>query len=98
MNGAISLTNATCNLGLRLCADTGLSSDAKLRSVEAGRAGLQGELGRLLTSQAAYRHAGQVMEVWHRQVGLDQLPANLLPVVLLHCHLTNQLAPTMKVS
>jgi hypothetical protein len=82
---------------LRLCENTGLKSDRQLRAVEAGRAGLQAELGRLLTSQPAYRLGGQVMEVWYRQVGLDQLPPNLLPVILLHCHLTNQLTPTMKV-
>ena len=49
-----------------------------------------------MTSQAAYRAAGQVVEVWGRQVGLE-LPANVVPIALLHCHLTNQLTPTMKV-
>ncbi len=62
----------------------------------AGRAGLQDELTRLMTSHATYRSAGQVVEVWARQMALE-LPPNLLPTLLLHCHLTTQLTPSMKV-
>ncbi len=68
----------------------------QMLAVQAARAGLQAELGRLLTSQATYRLAGQVVEVWCRQVGLE-LPPGLLATLLLHCHLTNQLTSTMKV-
>jgi hypothetical protein len=89
--------------GVRLCEDPGLTQAldnsrlaAQLRATQAGRAGLQDELTRLMTSQAAYRSAGQVMEVWGRQMALE-LPPNLLPTAILHCHLTGQLTTSMKV-
>ena len=64
--------------------DGGISSD------------LQDELTRLMTSHSSYRSAGQLLEVWTRQLRC-LLPVNLIPVVFLHLHLTHQLTKAMKV-